>query len=56
MLISVQGNDVVSGLKWMLLSFKSVMLMAPPIKTTFVMEHLAAGTTIRSLCATMTRP
>jgi len=39
MIISVEGNDVASGLKWNLLS-NSVVLMAPPTKMTFVMEHL----------------
>ena len=39
MIISVEGNDVASGLKWGLLS-NSVILMAPPAKSTFVMEHL----------------
>ena len=39
MIISVEGNDVASGLKWGLLS-NSVILMVPPAKTTFVMEHL----------------
>jgi hypothetical protein len=38
-IISVEGNDVASGLKWGLLS-NSVILMVPPAKTTFVMEHL----------------
>ena len=39
MIISVEGNDVASGLKWGLLS-NSVILMVPPAKATFVMEHL----------------
>lgn len=39
MLISIEGNDVASGLKWNLLS-NSVVLMPPPEKTIFSMEML----------------
>lgn len=36
-LISVEGNDVSSGLKWMLAS-NSVVLMPPPTRETFILE------------------
>ena len=39
MLISVEGNDVATGLKWNVMS-NSVVLMVPPFKSTFVLEHL----------------
>ena len=39
MLISVEGNDVATGLKWNLLS-NSVVLMPPPLKSIFSMEFL----------------
>eukprot|EP00547_Thalassionema_nitzschioides_P002157 CAMPEP_0194211816 /NCGR_PEP_ID=MMETSP0156-20130528/11229_1 /TAXON_ID=33649 /ORGANISM="Thalassionema nitzschioides, Strain L26-B" /LENGTH=456 /DNA_ID=CAMNT_0038939495 /DNA_START=1 /DNA_END=1371 /DNA_ORIENTATION=+ len=39
MLISVEGNDVATGLKWNLLS-SSVVLMPPPKKSIFSMEFL----------------
>jgi hypothetical protein len=39
MLISVEGNDVATGLKWSLLS-TSVVLMPPPTKTIFSLEVL----------------
>jgi hypothetical protein len=39
MLISVEGNDVATGLKWNLLS-NSVVLMPPPQKSIFSMEFL----------------
>ena len=39
MLISVEGNDVASGLKWNLFS-NSVVLMAPPTKMTYALENL----------------
>ena len=39
MLISIEGNDVASGLKWNLLS-NSVVLMPPPLKSIFSMEFL----------------
>ena len=38
-LISLEGNDVSSGLKWMLLS-NSVVLMPPPSRTSWAMEEL----------------
>lgn len=38
-LISLEGNDVSSGLKWMLLS-NSVVLMPPPTRTSWAMEEL----------------
>ena len=38
-LLSVEGNDVASGLKWMLYS-NSVVLMSPPTKATWAMEDL----------------
>lgn len=39
MLISIEGNDVATGLKWNLLS-RSVVLMPPPTKTIFSLEVL----------------
>lgn len=39
MLISIEGNDVATGLKWSLLS-TSVVLMPPPKKTIFSLEVL----------------
>ena len=39
MLISIEGNDVATGLKWSLMS-NSVVLMVPPFKSTFVLENL----------------
>lgn len=39
MIISLEGNDVATGLKWSLLS-NSVILMPPPTKTTYAMEEL----------------
>ena len=39
MLISIEGNDVATGLKWSLLS-ASVVLMPPPTKTIFSLEVL----------------
>jgi hypothetical protein len=36
-LLSLEGNDIASGLNWMLLS-KSVVFMAPPKFETFAME------------------
>ena len=39
MLISIEGNDVATGLKWNLMS-NSVVLMVPPFKSTFVLENL----------------
>jgi hypothetical protein len=39
MLISLEGNDVASGLKWSLYS-KSVVLMPPPLKSIYAMEYL----------------
>uniref|UniRef100_A0A7S0B2S3 Glycosyl transferase CAP10 domain-containing protein n=1 Tax=Minutocellus polymorphus TaxID=265543 RepID=A0A7S0B2S3_9STRA len=38
-LINLEGNDVSSGLKWMLLS-TSVVLMSPPTRTSWAMEEL----------------
>jgi hypothetical protein len=38
-IISMEGNDVSSGLKWMLQS-QSVVLMAPPTRTSWAMEEL----------------
>jgi len=38
-LVSLEGNDVSSGLKWMLLS-NSVLLMPPPTRTSWAMEEL----------------
>ena len=38
-LVSLEGNDVTSGLKWMLLS-NSVVLMPPPTLTSWAMEEL----------------
>jgi hypothetical protein len=38
-LISIQGNDVATGLKWALLSM-SVVLMSPPTITSWAMEEL----------------
>ena len=38
-IVSMEGNDVASGLKWNLFS-KSVVLMPPPTKTTWAMEEL----------------
>jgi hypothetical protein len=38
-LVSLEGNDVSSGLKWMLLS-NSVVLMPPPTRTSWAMEEL----------------
>ena len=38
-LLSIEGNDVASGLKWMLYS-NSVVLMAPPTVSTWAMEDL----------------
>jgi len=38
-LLSIEGNDVATGLKWMLYS-NSVVLMAPPTKATWAMEDL----------------
>jgi hypothetical protein len=38
-IVSLEGNDVSSGLKWNLLS-KSVVLMAAPTKTSWAMEEL----------------
>lgn len=37
-IIIIEGNDVASGLKWALYS-RSVVLMAPPTKTSFAMEE-----------------
>jgi len=39
MLISLEGNDVASGLKWNLYS-KSVVLMPPPKKSIYAMDYL----------------
>eukprot|EP00546_Thalassionema_frauenfeldii_P012352 CAMPEP_0178927166 /NCGR_PEP_ID=MMETSP0786-20121207/19015_1 /TAXON_ID=186022 /ORGANISM="Thalassionema frauenfeldii, Strain CCMP 1798" /LENGTH=311 /DNA_ID=CAMNT_0020602525 /DNA_START=655 /DNA_END=1590 /DNA_ORIENTATION=+ len=39
MLISLEGNDVASGLKWSLYS-NSIVMMPPPTKTSFAMEEL----------------
>ena len=39
MIISIEGNDVATGLKWSLLS-ASVVLMPPPTKTIFSLEVL----------------
>lgn len=38
-LVSLEGNDVSSGLKWMLQS-QSVVLMPPPTRTSWAMEEL----------------
>jgi hypothetical protein len=38
-IISMEGNDVASGLKWSLLS-ESVVLMPPPTRTSWAMEEL----------------
>ena len=38
-LLSVEGNDVATGLKWMLYT-NSVVLMSPPTKATWAMEDL----------------
>ena len=38
-IISLEGNDVASGLKWNLLS-RSVVLMPAPTKTSWAMEEL----------------
>jgi hypothetical protein len=38
-IISLEGNDVASGLKWSLQS-ESVVLMPPPTQTSWVMEEL----------------
>lgn len=38
-LLSIEGNDVATGLKWMLYS-NSVVLMAPPTKASWAMEDL----------------
>lgn len=38
-LLSVEGNDVATGLKWMLYS-NSVVMMAPPTRSTWAMEDL----------------
>lgn len=38
MLISIEGNDLASGLKWMLYS-TSVVLMVPPTKMSFALEN-----------------
>lgn len=38
-IVIIEGNDVSSGLKWALYS-GSVVMMAPPTKTTFAMEEL----------------
>jgi Glycosyl transferase family 64 domain/Glycosyl transferase family 90/Sulfotransferase family len=38
-LVSIEGNDVATGLKWMLYS-NSVVMMAPPTKETWAMEGL----------------
>jgi hypothetical protein len=38
-IISIEGNDVASGLKWNLQS-ESVVVMAPPTKTSWAMEEL----------------
>ena len=38
-LICLEGNDVSSGLKWMLLS-NSIVLMPPPTRTSWAMEEL----------------
>ena len=38
-IISLEGNDVASGLKWSLLS-ESVVLMPPPTRTSWAMEEL----------------
>lgn len=38
-IISFEGNDVASGLKWMLQS-QSVVLMPPPTRTSWAMEEL----------------
>ena len=38
-IISIQGNDMATGLKWALLS-KSVVLMSPPTITSWAMEEL----------------
>jgi hypothetical protein len=38
-IISFEGNDVASGLKWMLQS-ESVVLMPPPTRTSWAMEEL----------------
>uniref|UniRef100_A0A7S1ZUA9 Glycosyl transferase CAP10 domain-containing protein n=1 Tax=Trieres chinensis TaxID=1514140 RepID=A0A7S1ZUA9_TRICV len=38
-IISIQGNDVASGLKWSLFS-KSVVIMPPPTVTSWAMEEL----------------
>jgi hypothetical protein len=38
-IISLEGNDVASGLKWSLQS-ESVVLMPPPTRTTWAMEEL----------------
>jgi hypothetical protein len=39
MIISAEGNDVASGLKWQLYS-RSVVLMAPPTRMSYALEHL----------------
>ena len=38
-IISLEGNDVASGLKWQLLS-QSVVMMPPPTRTSWAMEEL----------------
>jgi hypothetical protein len=38
-IISIEGNDVASGLKWSLLS-ESVVVMPPPTRTSWAMEEL----------------
>merc|ERR1740124_1635814 len=38
-IVSLQGNDVSSGLKWQLYS-NSVVLMPPPTRTSWAMEEL----------------
>ena len=38
-IIIMEGNDISSGLKWALYS-RSVIMMPPPTKTSFLMEEL----------------